>query len=147
MRLHTVLLYFLQTTLHVSDDTLIHHQEHIQTVITSGTARTVFATIRWCGGVRTVLTPPRQQMEANTVWAVPDVVITVWICSWWWMRVSSKTCRAVCRKYNKTVYSHILLDNYWQWFTIHGPMNIKSTVTIVVCSLWNVGISLQIYTA
>jgi len=27
MRLYTVLLYFLQTSLHVSDDTLIHHQE------------------------------------------------------------------------------------------------------------------------
>ena len=41
MRLYTVLLYFLQTALHVSDDTLIHHQEHTQTVITtSGTDRT-----------------------------------------------------------------------------------------------------------
>jgi len=44
MRLCTVLLYFLQTALHVSDDILIHHKEHIQTVITtSGTGRTVFA--------------------------------------------------------------------------------------------------------
>ena len=42
MRLYTVLLYFLQTALHVSDDNLIHHQEHIQTVITkSGTGQTV----------------------------------------------------------------------------------------------------------
>ena len=47
MRLYTVLLYFLLTALHVSDDTLIHHQEHIQTVITTpGTGRTVFATDR-----------------------------------------------------------------------------------------------------
>ena len=45
MRLYTVLLYFLQTALHVSDDTLVRHQEHIQTLITaSGTGRTVFAT-------------------------------------------------------------------------------------------------------
>jgi len=29
MGLDTVLLYFLQTALHVSDDILIHHQEHI----------------------------------------------------------------------------------------------------------------------
>jgi len=36
----------LQTALHVSDDTLIHHQEHTQTAITSGTGRTVFATVR-----------------------------------------------------------------------------------------------------
>jgi len=43
----------------------------------------------------------------------------------WWIRVSSETCRDVCRKYNKTVYSCILLDSYWQWFTMHGPMNIK----------------------
>ena len=47
MQLHTVLLYFLQTALYVLDDTLIHHQERIQTVITtSGTGRTVFAIIR-----------------------------------------------------------------------------------------------------
>ena len=35
MRLYTVLLYFLQTALHVSEDNLTHHQEHIQTVITT----------------------------------------------------------------------------------------------------------------
>ena len=46
-QLYTVLLYFLQTALHVSDDTLIHHQEHTQTVITTtSTGRTVFATFR-----------------------------------------------------------------------------------------------------
>ena len=51
-----------------------------------------------------VPTPPRQRTVANTVQPVPDVVITVWMCCWWWMRVSSETCRAICRKYNKTVY-------------------------------------------
>ena len=75
MQLYTVSLYFLQTALHVSDDTLIHHQEHIQTLITSGTARTVFATVSWRGGVGThFLTPPHQQTVANTVRAVPDVI-------------------------------------------------------------------------
>ena len=40
-------IIFLQTALYVSDDTLIHHQEHTQTVITtSGTGRTVFVTVR-----------------------------------------------------------------------------------------------------
>jgi len=54
MRLYIVLLYFLQTSLHVSDDTLIHHQEHTKTIITtSGTGRTVYVTIRWRGGVGT----------------------------------------------------------------------------------------------
>ena len=39
-------IIFLQTALYVLDDTLIHHQEHPQTVITtSGTGRTVFATV------------------------------------------------------------------------------------------------------
>jgi len=46
-------IIFLQTALHVSDDTLICHQEHTQTVITSGTGRTVFATVCWHGGVGT----------------------------------------------------------------------------------------------
>jgi len=40
-------IIFPQTALHVSDDSLIHQQEHTQTVITtSGTGRTVFATVR-----------------------------------------------------------------------------------------------------
>ena len=47
-------IIFLQTALHISDDTLIHHQEHPQAVITtSGTGRNVFATVRWRGGVGT----------------------------------------------------------------------------------------------
>ena len=40
-------IIFVQTVLHVLDDTLINHQEHTQTVITtSGTGRTVFAAVR-----------------------------------------------------------------------------------------------------
>jgi len=61
----------------------------------------------------------------NAPTKLPDVVITVCVCSWWWMRVSSKTCRAVLQTHNKTVYRSILLDNYWHWITMQGPMNIK----------------------
>ena len=78
-------IIFLQAALHVSDDTLIHHQECTQTVITtSGTVRTVFALVCCRGGPSAVveeselvLTPPRQRKVANTVQPVPDVVITV----------------------------------------------------------------------
>jgi len=46
-------IIYLQTALYVSDDTLIHHQEHTQTVITtSGTGRTLYVTVRSRGGVR-----------------------------------------------------------------------------------------------
>ena len=38
-------IIFLQKALHVSDATLIHHQEHTQTVITSGTGLTVLAAV------------------------------------------------------------------------------------------------------
>ena len=118
MRLYNVLLYFLQTALHVSYDTVIHYQEHIQTVLTtSGIVRNEFATVRWRGGVgASVPTPPQQRTVANKFRKVPDVVIRVWVCYWWWMSVSSVTCRAVCRNIVKTVYSRILLDNYWQLF-------------------------------
>jgi len=34
-------IIFLQTVLYVSDDNLIHYQEHPQTVITTGTGRNV----------------------------------------------------------------------------------------------------------
>ena len=47
MRLYTIFIIFLQTAVRVSDDTFIHRQEHIETLITtSGTVRTVFATVR-----------------------------------------------------------------------------------------------------
>jgi len=91
-------IIFLQTDLHVSDDILIHYQEHIQTVITS--SGTPLATSRYLlpsvnvESERLLPTPPRQRTVANTVRPVPDAVITVWGCSWWWMRLSSETCRA-----------------------------------------------------
>ena len=55
-----------------------------------------YCPLTWWSG-HSVPTPPRQRTVANTVRTVPDVVITIWVCSWWWMRVSSETCRAVCR--------------------------------------------------
>ena len=89
-------IIFLQTALHVSVDTLIHHQEYTQTVITSsGTGRTV----RWRRGV--VPTPPRQRTVANKVRPLPDVVITVWVCSWWWVEIPPEICRRDLQKYNK----------------------------------------------
>ena len=71
---------FLQAVLHVSDDILIHQQEHTQTIITtSGTVRTVFATVRLRGGVGTTTTLHRTL--ANTVRPVSYVVIIVWVYS------------------------------------------------------------------
>jgi len=121
MRLCTVLLYFLRTAVHVSDDTLIHHQEHIQTVITSScTGQTVFATVHWRGGVGT----SSVHRESFSIIVQQDATIYSSIifsadsstCFGWWMRVSSATRRVVCKKYNKTVNSRISLDNYWQWW-------------------------------
>ena len=76
-------------------------------------------------------TPPRQR----TVRPVPDVVITVWMCSWWWMMVSSETSRAVWRKYNKTVYNRILLDNYWLQAKILNLFQIPVTCRCVIFRL------------
>ena len=131
MRLYTVSLYFCRQLymFRMIPSSIIRSK--LKTIITtSGTARTVFATVRWRGGVaNAVPTPPLQRTVADTVRPVPDVVITIWMCSWWWMRVSSETCKSCLQKYNKTVYSRISLDNYWQWFTMHGPMNIISSMS------------------
>ena len=80
-----IFIIFLQTALHVSSDTLTHHQEHMQTVFTaSGTGLTALATFR-CRKV------------ASTVRPAPDAVTRVYMCSWWWVRISLETCRAMCR--------------------------------------------------
>ena len=78
MRLFTVCTIFLQTALHVSDDTHIHHQEHTQTVITaSGTGRTVFATSADMEESELRSDSSTSADGSNTVQPVPDVVITV----------------------------------------------------------------------
>ena len=73
------LIIFLQTALHVSDDVLIHHQEHTQNCnynIWHCLNRVCYRPLMWRSRNR-VPTPPRQQTVANTVWTVPDVVITI----------------------------------------------------------------------
>ena len=128
MRLYTVLLYFCRQLymFRMITSSIIRSALNCNYICHWSNHITVFATVRGRGEVRTAVpTPPRQRTVANTVWPVPDAVITVWMCSWWWMRVSSETRRAVCRKYNKIVYIRILLDNYWHWFTMLGPMNTK----------------------
>ena len=105
MRLYTVLLYFLQTALHVSDDTFIHHQERIQTVITiSGTCRTVFATVRSdsstsADGSKYGSSSARCCNYSLSVLLMMDEGII-------------RNMQRCLQKYNKTVYSRISLDSY-----------------------------------
>jgi hypothetical protein len=56
------------------------------------------------------------------------------VCSWLWMSVSSETCRAVLQKYNKNVYSRILLDNYWQSLGLRGWDVLRSLLLWRSCS-------------
>ena len=86
---------FLQTALHVSDDTLIHHQEHIQTVITtSGTGR-------WWMEVssETCRAACRNIIKLNTVafrWTGIDLQSTIlcpWFCASW---INVNNCPTKC---------------------------------------------------
>jgi hypothetical protein len=52
----------------------------------------------------------------------------IYTCSWWWVELPLETCRAFYRNIIN-VYSRILLDNYWHWFTMHGPIK-KVDVTL-----------------
>ena len=57
-------------------------------------------TLRSCGGVRTDSSDSSTTAEgSNTVRSVLDAVITVYTCSWWWVKVSPEICRAVCREW------------------------------------------------
>jgi len=75
-----------------------------------------------------VLTPSRQRTVANTVRPVPDDVITVWVCSWWWMRLSSETCRAVCRNIIKLY----IVTSCW---TIIDTVEIVTWAASLLCFL------------
>ena len=77
---------------------------------------------RICYRPLTWRSPPRQWTVANTVRPVPEVVITVWACSWWWMWVSSETCRAVLRNLIKlyivaSCWTVIDID-FWDTFNV-----------------------------
>ena len=109
-------IIFLQTALHVSGDTFTHHLEHTQTVlvITSGTGRTVFATVRWRGGVGT-------GSDSTATADGSKYGPTTARCCNYSLRVLlmmdesiTRNMKSCLQKYNKTVYSRILLDNYWQ---------------------------------
>ena len=72
MRLFTVLLYFLQTTLRVADDTLIHHPKHVELSAENiielyivASCWTIIENDSRC--TELVPTPPRQWTVANTV--------------------------------------------------------------------------------
>jgi hypothetical protein len=74
---------------------------------------------------QTVSTTFRCPAEGSIDWPVPDAVITViYSLDDGWSYHSKHVERAVYRNII-IVYSRILLDNYWHWFTIHGPMNIN----------------------
>ena len=79
--------------------------------------------------------PPRQLTVANTVRPVPDVVITIWVCSWWLMRISSETYSAVCRNIIKLY----IVASCWTIIDI-----IKLTYGNVWSSLFNQSILLII---
>ena len=116
---------FLQRTRHVSVDTFNHHQEHTQTVITgSGTDRTDrYRPLLWRSRFDSTTTD-----GSDKVRSVPDAVITVCVCSWWWVKVSPETCRAVCRNIIKlyTVAS--------SWTIIDTDITDIWQVTIQTCS-------------
>ena len=66
-------------------------------------------------------TPPQQRKVANTVRTVPDAVITIYVCSWWWVKVSPETCRAVCRNIIKlyvvaSCWTVIDIKNFFEHF-------------------------------
>ena len=102
--------------------------------------RIYYRPLTWRNRTPSSPTPPHQRTVANTVRPVPYVVITVWMCSWWWMRLSPETCRAVCRKYNKIVYSCILLDSYWHMKAFDGNFrdnyNLQHINTTQVRPVW-----------
>ena len=105
MRLYTVLLYFCETALYVSDDALIHHQEHTQTVITTSDTG---------GGVRTQTSSDSFTTGDSKTYGSTSARCCNYSLSVLLMMDEGiiQTCRAGLQKYNKTVYSHILLDNY-----------------------------------
>jgi hypothetical protein len=62
-------------------------------ITASGTGHTVSANFRCPGAI--VPAVPRQRKLPETVWPVPDAVITCsYMCSWWWVELSPETCRA-----------------------------------------------------
>ena len=99
MRVYTVLLYFCTNSstcfgrclrplsgAHVKCNYSIWHWSN----------RICYRPLSWRSR-NSVPTPPRRRKVANTVRPMPDAVITVYVCSWWRVKVSAETCRAFHR--------------------------------------------------
>jgi len=117
MQLYTVYLC-LQIALHVSGGTFTHHHEHVQLYL------------------QHLILIKRLQLLACIAAISCNGFISIrccrynCTCSWWWVKVPPETYGAIFR-HKYTVYSCILLDNYWictydarthkQNFHVHVP--------------------------
>ena len=73
---------------------------------------------------------------------LPDAVITIYMCSWWWVKVSPETCRAFCRNIIKlyivaSCWTIIDIDNKtvlnmesWIWLSGSNILETETTYSI-----------------
>jgi hypothetical protein len=88
-------------TLHVSDNSSVHHQEFIHCTLSNGICHTAFEQDQDGTPV-----PPWSCSKAvyKPVWHIPLLSVQ-WINSWWWTEELSETCRISCQnKFVRLVY-------------------------------------------
>ena len=113
-------LFYLETALHVSVGTSIHHQERKQLYL----QRLVLVTPIWLRPVTTCVCKPE---TANTVRAPDYELETCWAFNEQWdnkFHYKVISCRLFLLKINCVTF-HLVGYIYANIITLHGPLNVK----------------------
>ena len=92
---------------------------HVTVITASGTVQTVLATFRYRGAVGMI--SDCSMIVAGSKYSSTSARCCnySYMCSWWWVEVPPKTCRAVLQKYNKLFY--VLLTVHFSNIWFHVP--------------------------
>jgi len=129
---------FCHETLHVSDNSSVHHQEFIHFTLNNGIChtglQTAFEQDQDGTAVPSCAVPSWSCSKAvyKTLWHI-SLLSVQWINSWWWTDVFSETCRISWQnKFVKLV--HLVGFITKKFVMVHGTMNVKKVLSSVTYS-------------
>jgi len=82
------IIYYSLAALHVSSNIFAHHQEHLNCI-----TAWYYTCMSLLAGIFNQLQHSHETSQQWHTCVIPEAVIQ-FRCSWWWQKISLKTCRA-----------------------------------------------------